>query len=95
MLCCNTPKWQLSAFAGAEGGQVLTAVVAALRRQFGDARIARMRSAMLEAASWLDYSARGRLAEAVLAHFDSVASGRVAAVPPTTHTPLPVLNLKL
>ena len=76
-------------------GANATAVVAALRRQYDEARIGRMRSAMLEAASWLDYSARGRLAEAVLAHFDSVASGRVAAVPPTTHTPLPVLNLKV
>ena len=57
------------------------------------ARIAQMRAAMAKAAAWLDYSRHGRLAEAVLMHFESVASGRIPAVPATTRTPLPMLDL--
>lgn len=70
-----------------------TAVLHALQQQYSPQRIESMRSAMLEAAPWLDYGPNGKLAEAVLARFEDVASGRVAAVPPTTRTPLPMLDL--
>jgi hypothetical protein len=70
-----------------------TRVIAALQRQFDERRIAQMRSAMLQAAVWLDYSPRGKLAEAVLSRFRRVAGREIAAVPSSTRTPLTRLRL--
>ena len=67
----------------------------ALRRQFDDRRLVRMRAAMAHAARMLDYGPSGKLAQAVLNRFERVASGAVRAVPASTKTPLAPLDLRL